>query len=735
MRGNIAHRWLAISVAQGWMIFALQYAALSLVISSAGGIGILPWLFLGHAIIAYVFGSFVRRGDLSALRRQWVTLGVLSLVLCLAERQIDTSSLSLPQIAAFYLAGQVLISFLRTTSQLFYATRLPQLGSSGGATRLAMAEETGFLLGSGALLAEQFLGLTWGPWIWAAPGVVGLVFVARSRVALRSAPTLGLALDQGVEAPRFRKALLWSFGAMAALKWILAYGFAQGLHELSSTQVSLAWLFSSLAFLQSVATLGTLAWVASTRSAPTWFRGIRAVPLHAGVVFVAALLFTFAKLEIFATLLCLGEVTRKVFEHGFYSRSMGLLVAGLPVRDRTLVRRGIERWAVPLGLAVAGFLCGILSEQGSRNWPLWLTGALIAILAYRLLRLNLRQVGHYHMSLVSSKDLESQITAIQSLGTPDYVAYSSALVRVLATKPRPVLTKNLLLALGRTGDARHTSAMAAFLRDGREDIQTAAATALGMLPGHEGNLELLRMLRELVRSRQEPRLSMVRALMRKLGELSIPYLIEVLTEDSDPRVKANTIEVMGEYASRERDLSLLEFLSKFLDPSHSRRERINAAIALYRRTPWSAQAEQVILEFIASPDPLDRSGAVFAIGVLKLRHFESLLVDICEDCEWRHKNALLSLVRIGHRGALRRAVQSLTSLDDPDFAKKLVLGLSFLEPSERRRLWDELLRIAPDGLDLVQARLRASQREFDVDREWLRDADAYSEPSPNKKAA
>ena len=554
-------------------------------------------------------------------------------------------------------------------------------------------------------------------------------------MALRAAPSLSLVPEEGSEPPNFRRALFVSFGLIAALKWILAYGFAQGLHELANAQLSLAWLFSSLAFFQSLATLATLAWVNSTGRAPTWFRGFRMMPLHACLVFSAALVCVFAKVEVFAVLLCLGEVTRKVFEHGFYSRSMRLLVAGLPNRDRTLVRRGVEKWSVPLGLALAGLVCAMLSGVGLRDWPIWLTGAVIAGGAFWLLRLNLRQVGHYHMSLVSSKDLESQITAIQSLGTPDYVAYSSALVRVLESKPRPVLTKNLLLSLGRAGDARHTSAIAAFLRDGREDIQTAAATALGLLPGHHGNLELLRMLRELVRSRQEPRLSMVRALMRKLGGLSIPYLIEVLTEDADPRVKANTIEVMGEYAAAERDQHLMEFLSQFLGPNHSRRERVNAAIALYRRTPWSAQAEQVILGFIASPHPLDRSGAVFAIGVLKLRHFESLLLDLCTDSNWRHKNALLSLVRIGHRGALSRAVLALTSGEDPDFAKTLVLGLSFLEPSERRRLWEELVRMVPESLDLVQARLRDSQREFDLDRDWLRDAEAHLELEIEKKKA
>ena len=734
-RPGIASRWLIISATQGWMIFTLQYAALSKVASAAGGMMILPWLFLGQGLSAILFGALARRGDLSSLKKQWLLLSLLSASLCFYEHNSLNAVPSLALTAALFLAGQILISFLRTTSQLVFAARLSLLQSPETTTLLAMSEEFGFLLGAVALLAEHFLHQSFGPIAWTLPIVGGFVLMMHSKTNQRPQKLIHAHEEPSKSHTSFLPALLLSFGVIAALKWILAYGFVQGLRELSRTQIPLDSLFSSLAFLQSTLTLSALFWMLRTKKTITWFKGFQIILGHFAIVLVASATSSFLSVEAFAITLCLGEVTRKILEHGLYSRSMSLLVGGLPILDRTTVRRSIERWSIPLGLGVASFLCALIANSESRNTSLWLIGASFSAIALWALAKCLHQIGHFHMSMVHSHNLDSQIKAIQSLGTPDYAAYSIALVRTLESKPRPILTKNLLLALGRTGDPSHVSAITPYLRDGREDIQTAAAMALSQLPGHEVNLELLRVLRELVRTRQELKLSMVQALMHKLGDLSIPYLIEVLSEDSDSRVKANTIEVVGEYATQKRDYYLMHFVSKFLETRYSRRERLNAMIALYKRTPWSAQAQKILLEFISSPDPFDRSGGAYAIGVLELRHFESLLVDLCAEYSWKHKNALLSLVRLNHGEAIQCLVEAITSEENSEFCKSLILGLSYFPIADRRRLWEHLIRIAPDRISIVQHRLRASQREFDVDREILRESESKDTNDESKDQA
>lgn len=713
-----------VSMAQGWIVFSLQYTALSQV-ARALGIDLLPKVFLAQSLVSVFIQAFLRRNHDNGLRVQWILLACLASGISFLQHQFNESQL--PIVAAiFYLTGQTLINGLRMTSQLFFSSRISLLKNPEAAAKLAIGEELGYLMGAILLLGQNQKWLDLGPVVWMVPALVGIALMSKKGIerkisVTQSDESLKKFRTQNME-EAFLLPLIFLFTLVSFLKWVQSYGFVYGMQTLSNNKMDIASVFSSVSLLQSFATISLITIGLKLKKTETsWAKGLKVLILAQIASFAAISIAVNSDLKIGALALVAGEIIRKIIEHGFYSRSMSLLSNGLPQRERNLVRQAIERWSVPLGLSAAGIMAWICCEHLQSSTALWVAGSVIALLAWQSMKKTIKRLGSYNLSQLAVPNLEAQIKAIQSLGNKDYFDYGVALANYLSSGPRPILVKNLLMSLGRQADSKFLPAIIPFLSAEREDIQTAAASAVSAIPGHESNLILLKTLKDLVRTKRDLKLSLTRVLMKKMGDLSYPYLIEVLTDDGDVRVKANVIEVMGDYGRLVGDHELIDYLGRFLGPQFNRRIRANAICAVYHHKRWRREADILLVEYLVSTDPMDRAAAMFSIGVIGLIEFEPFLLETCRLQNWRDKIALISLARLRNQEGIKHLAKWVINTNDP-LSKELILSVSYLEPSTRRMIWDEVSKSYADQIHQLHELLKNSHREFDLDREVLREA-------------
>lgn len=710
--------------AQGWLIFGLQFVGLSHLVSQ-GGINVLPFVFLVQALISFPTYALLRRSSEVFVRKQWVWASCVGALSILFMNHIPSEKLWVA--SGIFLFSQILVGILRMNAQVFYSSRISLMKNPETSTQLALFEEVGFFASAAGLLAR--------PWV---PSYVAsvLFFVPvcfhifslymRKDLLTRTHSAHDEAVSQEKKVQPWNVAHLLSGMILIAicshLKTLQTFGFALGFDTLAKLGHTLETTFSSVGMFQSLATMGIL--IMSyylSRNKTQWSRGF--LILLSAQAFGFGLIFLSAGFEatFFALTLIGSEVSRKVLEHSFYARSLQVLTGTLASNEKLKFREMVEKYGVPLGLASGGVVTMLMVLPGGYWAWLGVFGVVLAGLGIWSLKRFVVAIGDHFVAEITNPSLESKIIASQALGNPDFKILSGVLLNLLKTFPRPVLTKSVLVALGRMREKSLLAHLTPFLESPREDIQLAAVRGAALIPGHETNYALLMALKTLVRNHKNLRIQVIRALMDRLDSLSIPYLLEVLGEDVESRIKANVVQVIGEFARSRRDMELLGYVSQFLDAKHPRRLRINAIIALYHRTPWSAESKKALLEYLGSPDPTDQGAAYYAIGNLRLKSLEPLVIRAFGNGPWVDQVKLLALLYFGNEKAIGILGDKLISTEEKP-AIDLLIQLSYVQLSVRRMIWQDIIHRAPESIELLHERLRTSAREYDVDREILREA-------------
>jgi hypothetical protein len=215
------------------------------------------------------------------------------------------------------------------------------------------------------------------------------------------------------------------------------------------------------------------------------------------------------------------------------------------------------------------------------------------------------------------------------------------------------------------------------------------------------------------------RLSVIRCITQRLGRLVVPYLLEVLESGPDSRVAANAVEILGEIASSEQDEDLMSYVAKFLHPSNPRRVRANAVVVLYRNRKHAAAALDAFDRLLTSDDRHELDGAAYVAGVLQLRGHESYIWERSESLKHSNSTLLVALLRLGNPKAPSLLAHWIVEADEAR-AREALVRMSSLPPAVRAKVFIEVIEGSPEALSLVFERIRKSQRDFETDRDLIR---------------
>ncbi|MBS1983887.1 MAG: hypothetical protein JST16_06920 [Bdellovibrionales bacterium] len=710
----------------GWSVFNLQIVSLLGLIDRAG-IEVLPVLMLLQAGISWGLLRLWGGRAQSSPRAFFARIIALGFGV-----SVFAHSPAMPWVNAIvpgwwvygvvFIFSQLGVSALRLSLHVTFSRRVSLLSNPQISTQLAIAEEGGLFFGILCVMAAQAHENV-GSFAVAVFPFVGSAFVLGALGRERRAPAPSVAASSHQEAlakedrrrPAFFGWLIALFSAVASLKAMQWFGMAYGLSEAGRRGVLLVGLYSKLGLIQSGLTLTILmASFSFSKRIPTWGLGFR-ILLWAQGLGAAALAF-------FPTPYALmgAEVMRKVLEHGFLGRSLQLLTSTLPEEHRLESRHFMERWSTTSGTAIAGVLAWF-SVNGYLPFPmLWACMLGIALCGLLLKRRVFDTLCDFHVAHLRQSNLSGVLQACHSLANPDCKRHHAALTGILERNPRPIVAKSLLRALGSMQQPRVVPYILNYIDADREDIQLAAVRAAKAYPGHQVNFFLLRSLREMVRAEVPVRVSVMNALTERLGRLVVPYLLEVLESPANERATANAVEVLGGLADDGEEGGIRDYLAKFLDSSYASRIRANAIVALYRDKQHGTAALEAFDRLLTSDSEEDLDTSAYIAGMLKLRGHESFIWERSEARHHQSMTLLVALLRLGNPRAARLLARQVVG-DNEEKALDALVRLSAVDQKTRAEVLYEILEISSQSLDTVLVRMRRSQRDFEIDRELIRE--------------
>ncbi len=737
--------FFVLAILAGWCVFSLQSVSIITLLKKSG-IEVLPSVMIFQALSSWLLLKMWGNAALDSSRKfVFTAFGGGLLVSFFTHIPFDTITRVVPilesQPTLFYgtlfIVSQLTISALRMGIHVTFSKQISVLRNPQVSTQLAIAEESGFLLGILTLLLGDN---SFGPEslltsLFPFAAALGLFSVLKSdsQSPKKTPATLketfmsvtgslnpfskkdsNSLLDAERKPPYFYY-LVGLFMVIAGLKSLQWFGMAFGLSEATKNGDNIVSVFSRMSLIQSTATLAILvASMGFSKKIPTWSVGFKTLLSAQGVLGAVLSIFPIAYTMMGA------EIIRKVLEHGFLGRSLQLLTSTLPDHHRLEMRHILERWSTTSGT----FMVGVSALAVIEGWlpieVLFASSVLLVLVGIRLRRKLFYTLCDVHLASLSSQKLENVIQACYVLANPECRQHHAALTVLLERNPRPSVLKSALTALGRMQHPSGISSIKKYLDHSREDIQVASIKALQNFSGHEMNLTLLKTLRDLLRSEQVIRASVVRTLTERLGRLAIPYLLEVLENSTQERAMGNTVEILGEIAVRYRDRDLMDYLSKYLESDWPRRPRANATVVLYGHPEHGEKAQECFDRFMTSSDFKDQRSFAYIASILNLGGHESFIWNCSEKNQHKDMALLTALLRLRNPEAASLLARAVVG-KDVEMAIDALVRLSSVPLKIRSQVFFEILEISPQSLGLLFIRMRSSQRDFEYDRELLRE--------------
>jgi HEAT repeat protein len=164
-------------------------------------------------------------------------------------------------------------------------------------------------------------------------------------------------------------------------------------------------------------------------------------------------------------------------------------------------------------------------------------------------------------------------------------------------------------ALGKLKATKSVDAVTPLVSDKEAEVRNAAIFALReMKPGPEVTVPLIdRVLQE-----TDPMVRMqVLSLVAEVGKPAVPSLMKLLASDESAPWGCIALGAIGADAAEA-----VPALTKLLDPAHSPKLRLEAAMTLASIGPAAASALPELMKVLDKKDPAVLPGAIFAIGRL-----------------------------------------------------------------------------------------------------------------------
>jgi HEAT repeat protein len=209
-----------------------------------------------------------------------------------------------------------------------------------------------------------------------------------------------------------------------------------------------------------------------------------------------------------------------------------------------------------------------------------------------------------------AEDTASPVTlkALESMGYSDSPKVLACLEKALQS-PDSRRRKAASVGLSHSKDPRAAEWLLATLADGTEDVMLAGITALGRVRATRAADALIKLARG--SDSTKLRATVAAALSRIHSPAAFDYL-QLLMEDTDPRVKANAVESLAFYQLTP------EAATKIFVPSlrsEVPRLRGNAVLGLFRYRP--SQAVDSLAQMVNSPDRMMRRAGAWCASQIQ----------------------------------------------------------------------------------------------------------------------
>jgi len=364
------------------------------------------------------------------------------------------------------------------------------------------------------------------------------------------------------------------------------------------------------------------------------------------------------------------------------------------------VTEGLGRPVGILLLVIIGFLYAF--QPGIHEIALVMLAGAMIFLAYPIIfqKIYIRHL----LDCLGSQDHKLRMNAIQALGEKNKHQAVDPLLNLLRETQAIDVKKTILLSLGRIQSRKAFEDIAQLFQTSQWGIQGDAVRALSGYGNYESMFVLLKLIKHTEGVAIETRLNAGMLLTKLLGKRMVPYLMDMLL-DQDLRVQANAIEAIGTMKERQ----LIPILLPFLEHSNHR-IRANAAIALY---PFRFSSQNVRERALQALDELYQleegpayRAALYAIGVLKVKKYEKLFVELLksatdrEELQW----IAIGLARMKNRAFLEPFIQLLL-IEDITFAVNVGRRIADIPTYSRNLLFNAIESLSPEQQIMLSERL------------------------------
>ncbi|MBI4869703.1 MAG: HEAT repeat domain-containing protein [Candidatus Wallbacteria bacterium] len=265
------------------------------------------------------------------------------------------------------------------------------------------------------------------------------------------------------------------------------------------------------------------------------------------------------------------------------------------------------------------------------------------------------------LALLDAADRSAVRLGCFALGSNRQPEVTRRLVSLLM-HPDPEVRADVVFALGECGDAQVARKIAPLLDDRSDQVVLRALAALKKLadPELQGAI-----LARLPRTRSDKiRATLVGSLAGAQVEPRLLAALERAVQDTDTRVRANAVEVIGSLACPREDKVRL------LNPvREDRNNRVMANLAIAMGPIDPLHSLRVLSEMLNSGDKWERASAVYAAGFIREQRVALWLANIFmfeEDAD-----------------VLRNTVSSLSRFRGHDISEQLVKALRHHNPAVR----------------------------------------------------
>ncbi|HEY9869018.1 MAG TPA: MFS transporter, partial [Candidatus Obscuribacterales bacterium] len=335
------------------------------------------------------------------------------------------------------------------------------------------------------------------------------------------------------------------------------------------------------------------------------------------------------------------EVTRRMCEYCLYRPANQMLLSAFSpkLRPRLIALHSFTYYvAVRLLLAMLFTPAGSLAIGTTVTFVLFMIAANSVIAISLLLRFR-QAFADALYALVRSMSNADAVLAANMLSYVRPQDYVMRMQEILAGDPRKILHKTVVLGLGYCPDDSSIDVIRKELQSDKEEVQIAALHALKASGKFRAMQIMVNILRDKSSARtQRVRLSAMHLIAGIFGDKAVPFLLNGL-DDFDPRVVANTLEVLSYF--RQRDLK--RYFFRYVD-AKTPRIRANALLGLAQYPELRSQIKMTIVEALQENNVPLTASLLYVIGRIRDRGFREEVGRIYDDPQLRHHPALTNVL-------------------------------------------------------------------------------------------